>query len=92
MANKAIILCALLVITVIVVISSQNIEKFDMTGLVYNRPPNWYLPKQYDPTNWLVRTYPDAIEASCMPYSRASKYGSLGNINYLSNAARFWRM
>ena len=71
--------------------TSAPIEGFDATGLVYNQFPAWFTKMDYDVNQWYVRNYNEAIEASCLPYSRASKYGSLENINYLSNAMRFWR-
>lgn len=66
-------------------------ENFDGTGLVYNQFPNWFLKKPYDPKDWLVNVYPDRIQPSCLPYSVISKWGSLENMNYNSQAYRFWR-
>ena len=66
-------------------------EPFDATGYVMNIPPPWFIKQDYNLNNWIVRTYNDAIESNCMPYSRASKYGSLENINYDGSAYKFWR-
>ncbi len=66
-------------------------ENFDGTGMVYNQAPNWFIKKPYDPKDWLVNVYPDRIQPSCLPYSVESKWGSLENMNYNSQAYRFWR-
>ena len=71
--------------------TTKPIEGFDATGLVYNQPPNWFIKQDYNLNDWLTRTYNDAIESACLPYSRASKYGSLENINYDASAYKFWR-
>jgi hypothetical protein len=102
MSSSSLMIGSLLIVVVIAVIAvytktsdtvaDTKTENFDAVGYVYNVPPNWFMKQNYDPREWLVRTYPDHIESSCMPYSRASKFGSLANINYLSNASRFWRM
>lgn len=72
-------------------VSLKQRENFDATGLVYNKPPNWFQKKEYDPNDWVVNVYPERIQPSCLPYSQESKWGSLGNLNYNSQAYRFWR-
>lgn len=72
------------------VITSNN-EHFDATGWVYNKRPNWFNVKKYNPEDWLVNVYPEHIQPECLPYSIESKYGSLDNLNYYSQAYRFWR-
>lgn len=66
-------------------------ENFDGTGMVFNVPPNWFIKKDYDINDWIVNYDINSIQPSCLPYSKASKYGSLDNVNYLSSAYRFWR-
>jgi hypothetical protein len=39
----------------------DKIEKFDATGYVYNVPPNWFIKTNYNPSYWVVRTFPDQI-------------------------------
>lgn len=67
-------------------------ESFTADGLVFNIPPNWFQKQEYDPRQWIVRQYVDTIQPECMSYSKASKYGSLENVNYMASANRFWRM
>ena len=79
--------------------SNKNIQKqkddikegFTADGY-YVIPPNWFHKQTYDPRQWLVRQYVDTIQPECMSYSKASKYGSLDNLNYMASATRFWRM
>ena len=92
-------LVAFLIIVVFLILmfsirSCKNVrssEGFDATGLVFNVPPNWFIKQDYDVNQWFVRNYNDAIQPNCLSYDKASKYGSLENINYLANALRFWR-
>ena len=72
-------------------IMNVKIDNFDAMGLVYNVPPNWFIKQDYDPSDWLVNTYIDTIQPSCLSYDKAAKYGGLDNINYLASATRFWR-
>jgi len=75
----------LLTIAVIfgVKINQKNKENFDAIGMYYNVPPNWFIKADYNPSNWIVRSFPEQIQPECMSYSRAAKYGSLENLNYL---------
>jgi hypothetical protein len=71
--------------------SGASVENFDGTGLVFNQYPNWFYKKPYNPADWLVKVYPNYIQPECLPYSIESKWGSLENMNYNSQAYRFWR-
>ena len=64
-------------------------EGFDMVYLQY---PNWFDKKPYDINDWFVPVYPDMIQPECLPYDIKSKWGSLENLNYNSQAYKFWRM
>lgn len=89
---KIIIFIVILVISFLILfVNNPMLENFDAVGLVYNVPPNWFIKPEYDIRNWVVQTYNDAIQPSCLPYSNENRYGSLDNINYLSSAVRFWR-
>ena len=88
--NKMIIVLLILIL-VILIISMPYCEGFDAVGLVLNTQPNWFVKQTYNPSDWVVNQYPDIIQPSCLPYDKAARYGSLENINYLSNAQRFWR-
>lgn len=97
-ATAGSILGSLILISTVVVIltlkkkyETAKVDSFDATGLVYNVYPEWFMKSTYDPADWLVTTYPDSINASCMPYKRSDKFGSLENINYYGSAMRFWR-
>ena len=73
--------------------SSKNLsnEHFDAMGLVYNVPPNWFIKPAYNLNDWIVNVYPEHIQPECLSYSVEGKYGSLEDINYNSQAYRFWR-
>ncbi len=81
----------LIVIALFIAYATTKIEGFDAVGLYNNVPPNWFIKNEYNPQDWVVNTYFNAIQPSCLPYDKASKYGSLENINYLAGASRFWR-
>ena len=84
-------LSILILLLVFLVYKSYTTEHFDSTGMVYAQFPNWFYKKPYDPNDWIVNVYPEHIQPSCLPYSVASKWGSLENVNYNSQAYRFWR-
>ena len=88
-----ILLIIILVLFIIFIKSINNSKKegFDAVGLVYNVPPNWFIKQDYNPSDWVVKTYRDTIQPECLSYSKEARYGSLDNINYLSSAYRFWR-
>ncbi len=90
--SNALLLLLVAVVLIIIIMSNKKCtEGFDGTGLVYNQFPNWFYKKPYDPTDWIVNVYPDKIQPECLPYSVESKWGSLENMNYNSQAYRFWR-
>lgn len=93
--GPSIIFVVILFVLIIVIISllmvKNKIETFDATGLVYNMYPNWFAKKPYNPADWVVEVYPDNIQPSCLSYDRADKWGSLEDINYNSQAYKFWR-
>lgn len=81
----------LLILTFVVLLTvslSPKVENFD---IINTGQPNWFSKSVYNPNDWIVRTYPDRIQPNCLPYSLADRYGSLNNLNYLSQATRFWR-
>lgn len=81
-----------LLIIFLMLYSRATTENFDAVGMYYNIPSEWFIKKEYDLNDWLVNTYTDTIQPSCLSYDKASKYGSLENINYLASAYRFWRI
>ncbi len=69
----------------------RNKEGFDGLGM-YVKPPLWFRKPAYDVKDWIVTTYPDKIQPSCLPYSIENKYNQdLGMLNYFSSAQQFWR-
>jgi hypothetical protein len=67
---------------------SRAKEGFDATGLVFNKPSEWFNKSAYDVNDWLVYYEPDQIsKPECMHYR-----GNAEDLNYLSSAYRFWRM
>lgn len=63
-------------------------EGFDATGLVFNKPPEWFHKSEYDVNNWLVYYEPDQIsKPDCMHHR-----GNAEDLNYMSSTNRFWRM
>jgi hypothetical protein len=83
------VLAVVIVVVVVVSLCGSNRENFDFTGLVYNRPPEWFNKKPYNPSDWLVAYYPDQISnPECMTTSR----GDPEMLNYMASAYRFWRM
>ncbi len=82
---------ALIITSIVLSIKSRNKENFTADGY-FVVPPNWFIKQTYDPSQWLVRQYVDTIQPECLSYSKASKYGSLENVNYMASASRFWRM
>lgn len=94
--NFVLLLLIIPIIIYLIILSSSSftngsVENFDATGLVFNQFPNWFYKKPYDPADWIVNVYPDRIQPECLPYAIESKWGSLGNLNYNSQAYRFWR-
>jgi hypothetical protein len=83
-------ICAIILIILFYVVMTSR-EHFDAVGYVYNRPSAWFIKPAYDLNAWIVTAYPDQIQPECLPYNKQDKYGSLGDINYLSQAYRFWR-
>lgn len=63
-------------------------EKFEVLDI---DPPEWYKVKKYDPSDWLVAVFPDRAQPDCLPYDITDKWGSLENLNYHSQAYKFWR-
>jgi hypothetical protein len=63
-------------------------ENFDV---VYVEPPNWFKKPSYDADEWVVAVFPDRIQPDCLPYDITDKWGSLEDLNYVSQAYRFWR-
>ena len=71
--------------------SVQKYEGWDATGWYFNRPSEWFRVQKYNLSDWITPSYNEAIQPDCLPYSKASKYGSLDDINYNSSAYKFWR-
>jgi len=70
----------------------KHVEGFDAMGYYYNGIPNWFRKPTYDVKDWIVTTYPDHIQPSCLPYSIENKYNQdLSMLNYFSSAQQFWR-
>jgi hypothetical protein len=88
MNNWIIILLIIVTVALLIHFNNQSYENFQMITVPY---PNWYAVSNYNPIDWLVNVYPDRIQPSCLPYSVESKWGSLENMNYNSQAYRFWR-
>ncbi len=65
-------------------------EHFDATGLVFNKPPEWFNKPYYNADDWLVAYYPDQLSkpGGCDMHFR----GNNSDLNYLSSVYRFWRM
>jgi len=91
MISSIIFIFIVFFIILFVIIKPQIREGWDGTGLVFNIPPNWFIKQDYNPSDWVVKTYNEAIQPDCLPYSKAAKWGSLENLNYLGSAQRFWR-
>lgn len=76
------------VVSLAIFLSLNQKEGFEAAGLVYNRPPEWFMKEKYDPNKWLVTYYPQQLsKPECMYKSR----GNPNELNYLSSAYRFWR-
>jgi len=90
MMDKMYMLFFVVIVSIIIlfIYKRPRVENFEV---LWTPRPNWYNIPAYSITDWVVNTYPDAVDASCLPYNRSNKYGSLANINYLSSATRFWR-
>ena len=84
-------LIVLLTMICLAIKNATTQENFDATGLVYNQYPNWFQKKPYNMGDWITPVNPDRISAECLPYDQESKWESLENLNYLSQAYRFWR-
>jgi len=70
---------------------NKNEENFTATGLVYNIPPGWWFPQQYNSTTWLTPYYPEQLSSptACQP---SLNRGNAADLNYMSSSYRFWRM
>jgi len=81
-------ICMIIFIIVIVILLVMlSRENFDMTGLVYNRPPNWFMKQDYNPSDWIVTYNPDQIsKPECQDFR-----GDYEDLNYMSSAYRYWR-
>lgn len=90
---RALVILSIVVIIIIICMNMWKDKKegFDASGYVYNHYPNWFSKKPYDMKDWLVPVYPDMIQPACLPYNVESKWGSLENMNYNSQAYKFWR-
>lgn len=67
---------------------SKKIEHFTAPGLTLNRPSEWWFPKTYNTSDWLVDVKPDQLsQPFCVPYNR----GPADELNYNSYSYRFWR-
>jgi hypothetical protein len=84
----------LVIIIAIMIIYFYNTkrEHFDAIGMYYNIPSEWFIKPKYNLQDWITTQYFDNIEPSCLPYSRAARYGGMDNVNYLSSVMRFYRM
>jgi hypothetical protein len=91
--KKWLVLISLLISILFIIYNYKiNVEGFDAMGYVYNVPPAWFRKPEYDVKEWLVTTYPDMVQPSCLPYSLESKYNQdMGMMNYWSQAYQFWR-
>lgn len=85
------ILAILSIFLVAITVQKSVSEGFDATGLVYNVPPPWFQKRDYRLSDWVVPVYPEHIQPECLSYDLGAKYGGMGNVNYLSQAYRFWR-
>ena len=94
-SDKKVLQTVFIVFIIILVIYAMyyyygsNQENFD---IVYNQYPNWFGKKPYNIDDWFVPISVGSINAECLPYLRSDKYGSLENLNYTSQAYKFWRM
>jgi hypothetical protein len=92
MKTSIVIIASMIAVLVSLYIKNKNEcnkEGFTATGLVFNRPPEWFNKPKYNPDDWLVTYYPDQLsKPECLSYSR----GNPQELNYLSSAYRFWRM
>ena len=83
--------CTLLIVGIAIIIGTmlyKNCEAFTAPGWVLTHPPNWFLPKEYEMTQWLTPYTPDQLsENVCLSYNR----GNNKDLNYLSSAYRLWR-
>jgi len=75
---------------IIILVTFHKTEHFDDTGSNI-KSSEWFVKQPYDATEWTVKTYYDATQPSCLPYSKAARYSSLEDINFLASAYRFWR-
>ena len=93
MSPDILVLFIVVVLSLLILIKTclDSQENFDSLGLTYVQFPNWFYKKPYNPNDWMVNVYPEHIQPSCLPYSVESKWGSLENMNYNSQAYRFWR-
>jgi hypothetical protein len=83
-----IVVSILAVLAAIILVKNKQRERFDATGLVFNKPPEWFNKAKYNADDWLVSYYPDQISQPEGMHYR----GNNQELNYLSSAYRFWRM
>lgn len=77
-----------LILILVIIVSMTKRDNFEMITTPF---PNWFYKGPYDVTNWLVQVYPDRVQPECLSYNINNKYGSLDNLNYYSQAYRYWR-
>lgn len=77
----------LIIVIIVLSIIIHKKENFDAVGLVFNKPPNWFIKPKYNPSEWVVTYYPDQLsKPECVDYRGDNK-----ELNYMSSAYRFWR-
>ncbi len=89
----AIIASILAVIAAVLIVKCKKkkvSEHFDATGLIFNKPSEWFNKSAYNVDDWLVAYYPDQLSkpGGCDMHYRGNQH----DLNYLSSAYRFWRM
>ncbi len=90
--NKIKIFLFVMILIIIIINYCMPVrENFDSVGIL-NGTPNWFVKGDYHMPDWLVITYPDRIQPSCLPYSVTNKWGSLEFLNFISNTNQFWRI
>ena len=68
--------------------TQEKKEEFTSAGWTLVRPPNWWMPQNYQTKQWLTPYYPDQLsQPACMNKNR----GSAADLNYNSSSYRHWR-
>lgn len=87
-----IIIVIVAVVALVITLNKTGVIKENFE-IVYNQYPNWFMAgRPYNQNDWFSVVYPDMIQAECLPYSVEAKWGSLENMNYNSQAYKFWRI